>query len=403
MYRLKIVPWVIGNDYASYAPVVLDGETLPKQSYILRFDRPGGNASIRIKPEAARERDLCKAISFHDIAPNIGYIEIEIDVGNPNFRLLAGFVAEKEYSRSFAPHKISLEVKVTGTFIFILAPELEEWKKPWSIKEFEDVCNTLSPQYLSDVTVSPGFQTMTFSFPVDTPSTLSNEVDIRFKKLVNLISTIEDRLQQSINENSLITYFNFPEEIRESCEQYLLYFVRFLKNVGVEADAAIEHESGKAGQVLFKVTPKSGKQALDKVRQALNIYLQLAEVRDMGDNPAKSIEVLRLEAQISHFQSQRSLALAEIQYKDSIIENKEELIAQLKDHVFFLHSILQAPTPKDDKKSKDVMGGMLTIGQLDTKLGVKLNLAQIMDKTRDLMLEPDPKKTPPQLPPPDSP
>jgi transcriptional regulator with XRE-family HTH domain len=71
---------------------------------------------------------------------------------------------------------------------------------------------------------------------------------------------------------SLITRFDFPEEVREACIQYLVYFTRFLKEAGIEATSEVLQ---KAGQTLFTVTPTDATVALSKIREALDIYLQI--------------------------------------------------------------------------------------------------------------------------------
>src|SRR5207248_1798988 len=73
--------------------------------------------------------------------------------------------------------------------------------------------------------------------------------------------------------NSVVMSFDFPEEIKVPCEQYLIYFAQFLKDLGVEANTSLTHE---AGQVLYTVTPINKHQALDKIYQALNVYLHLS-------------------------------------------------------------------------------------------------------------------------------
>jgi hypothetical protein len=42
-------------------------------------------------------------------------------------------------------------------------------------------------------------------------------------------------LLATARSNSLVAHFNFPESVRVPCEQFLLYFGQFLKDVGVKA------------------------------------------------------------------------------------------------------------------------------------------------------------------------
>jgi CheY-like chemotaxis protein len=90
--------------------------------------------------------------------------------------------------------------------------------------------------------------------------------------------------------------FDFPESVSTPCKQYLLYFVDFLRDIGIEATANFREE---AGQVLFAVTPKDKDEALDNIREALEAYLDLPtrQVVIPIASPETSIEVQRLGSQ----------------------------------------------------------------------------------------------------------
>ena len=135
------------------------------------------------------------------------------------------------------------------------------------------------------------------------------------------------------NNNSIVIPFGFPEEIRPACEQYLLYFAQFLKDMGIEATADVRHE---ANRVLFAVTPSEGKEALELIRQLLDIYLNLPSAAGNGTSMvlAGSIEVQRMAANIQHLNGQLLLGqallrtqIAELEAKDATIEAKEATIS----------------------------------------------------------------------------
>jgi hypothetical protein len=52
--------------------------------------------------------------------------------------------------------------------------------------------------------------------------------------------------------SAVTAVFEFPAPIKSACEQYLLYFAQFLRDLGIEAEAELKEE---AGRVLFSVTP----------------------------------------------------------------------------------------------------------------------------------------------------
>lgn len=172
----------------------------------------------------------------------------------------------------------------------------------------------------------------------------------------------------TFDEKSLIRGFSFPEEVRSSCEQYLLYFVQFLKDVGgVEARASLQHESGESGQVLFSVTPEVGKVALEKVHRALDIYLQLPRRPVTTPDFSAPIEVQRLEAQILFLQGQWRLSEATIQAKDATIEAKDATIAQLKAGTVFEYAQQNSSLKKDEQRKISLFGGVVKLKSYDAK------------------------------------
>jgi hypothetical protein len=48
--------------------------------------------------------------------------------------------------------------------------------------------------------------------------------------------------------------FQFPEETKTACTQYLQYFYEFLKDVGIKAKVAVTEQD--SGGVLFSVAPE---------------------------------------------------------------------------------------------------------------------------------------------------
>jgi hypothetical protein len=197
----------------------------------------------------------------------------------------------------------------------------------------------------------------------------------RFSRLLDeLHKEVTRTLDSRIRSESVVTYFDFPEEVRVPCEQYLLYFVQFLKDLGVEATAELQHQ---AGQVLFAVTPSSKEEALDQIREALSDYLRLAA---SPVNPASvlssEIEVQRLAAQIQHLQGQLTLAHAVIQAKDAAIQLQQTTIIQQQRMLGgeIMIESMKDVTPKA-KESEEVFGGLAEIKKYEGK-GFSLNLPE---------------------------
>ena len=263
----------------------------------------------------------------------------------------------------------------------------DEWKGSWSIADYVSEFKSIFEQEKvpgaefitnDDEISSGGFRVM---FPVTQPDMLMGEMISSCAKMMDDIdAAAQSSLMAKIDADSLVVHFDFPEEVKVACEQYLLYFVQFLKDLGVEANAELQHE---AGQVLFAVTPTNKEEALDKIRDALGTYLKLAASPvDVASVLSSDIEVQRLSANIQHLQGQLTLAHAILQSKDATIQLQqtnievqrralggEVLIDSMKD---------VTPKPKD---TEEVLGGLAEITKYEGK-GFKLNLPEAFRRLR---------------------
>jgi hypothetical protein len=187
----------------------------------------------------------------------------------------------------------------------------------------------------------------------------------------------------------------FPEEVRVPCEQYLLYFTKFLRDLGISSTANIKHE---AGEVLFSVTPDSPNQALDKIRVALEIFLDLPK-KEIVIVPDEEFEIamLKAKANIDHLNSQLSLAKAEVRFKEREIHAFEATLEAKDISIEFLREKLNqqkrllngeiaegiidiGPKTKDEDK-EEFFDGVFALTQYEEK-GVRVNLAQLYRKLK---------------------
>jgi CheY-like chemotaxis protein len=145
---------------------------------------------------------------------------------------------------------------------------------------------------------------------------------------------VTDAIQRLLNkakrrsdstEDAVAVHFDFPEAVKVPCQQYLLYFVEFLKDIGIEATANLQDD---AGHVLFSVIPKDKDEALDNIWEALQIYLRLPMSRGVATvSTETSIEVQRLSAELGMFQSRLMLAGATIQQQNATIQNLQQQVS----------------------------------------------------------------------------
>jgi CheY-like chemotaxis protein len=181
-------------------------------------------------------------------------------------------------------------------------------------------------------------------------------------------------------DDSVAVLFDFPEEVRVPCEQYLLYFGQFLRDLGVQATSDLSHE---AGQVLFTVTPTDPRTALDKVHAALDVYLRLP-TSPVSDPTHNEIAVQRLEASVLRLQSDVRLASAELQAKNATIEAQQLIIQTQKGLLSgeIVFNSMKDVTPKVEDK-EELLGGIVILTTYEEK-GVKVNLAEVYRKLKGL-------------------
>lgn len=178
--------------------------------------------------------------------------------------------------------------------------------------------------------------------------------------------------------NSLTSVFEFPEHFRVPCEQYLIYFGEFLNNIGIRATTEITHE---ASTVLFTVVPESKEIALENIREALEIYIQLpSKVSNMSYvNVPNDPQLQQLYANIQHLNSQVLLLNATIQMQDQTIKQQQNMIKQQQEVVdaTILHTSLVAMSTSGKEEDKEeLFGGTLALTKLEWK-GFELNIANI--------------------------
>ncbi len=267
-----------------------------------------------------------------------------------------------------------------------------EWKMPWSFSEYEtEFAHVLVQQYPPDiVTTSQATDSELFRrsiiIPVKNPS---NTMETEFSKYPTILQGIhaltEKSLASKLHDASIVMFFDFPDEVKVPCEQYLLYFAQFLRDLGVKAETALTHE---AGQVLFTVTPEDKDQALDKIRSALNLYLHLAS-NPVSDTTNESIAVQRLEANILRLRGDLKLAAAELQAHATTIEAQQLIIEVQKGLLSgeVMINSMKDVTPKlKDKEKEEFLGGTVALIPIKGK-GVEIHLPEIFRRLKQLFTE----------------
>jgi hypothetical protein len=262
---------------------------------------------------------------------------------------------------------------------FEMNPDWEVWAKPYSISQYARVLKeVVKESRLAGVSYFETDREMISNgFGIRCRIKVGNsKAGVEVNRCAGILKTVcevvEKRLIEAARENSVSTFFHFPLGVKTSCEQYLLYFVQFLEDLGISANAEIKED---AQRVLFSVTPLDGPSALEQVRKALEIYLKLPGMPEFG-NTAESypnLAVQQLQANILHLQSQLTLAKASMQVKDATIES-----LQLSNYQY---RQLLGSEEKAKNQSETLIGDTIHVTKLEGK-GVKVDLPLILKRLK---------------------
>lgn len=264
--------------------------------------------------------------------------------------------------------------------------DTDSWKHPYTVSEFSAehtrAVREGGPQGVGWRDVAGEYQRggVLTCGPVSATMSLWDEIGKWEEVAYGVHEVVLQRLAEFSRQDTLVTAFDFPMEIRAPCEQYLLYFGQFLRDLGIPARTHIREE---AGQVLFGVTPQDGREALHRVREALGIYLELAELGDLRTGQGvMELPVQQLLANIHHLRSQLHLQSAVLQAKDTTIEAQRALLAYQEQLLGgrVLTSGVQGPAGAQ-QDSETILGGTVAITRLSGK-GYEINLPEIFRRLR---------------------
>jgi hypothetical protein len=197
--------------------------------------------------------------------------------------------------------------------------QLAEWANPWSFVDLTETVSGLAEDYgfkFVSSEFSGSFQ-LWVDHPLDHWRNVGSYLDEFDGPVRTLLSAAVQQLSHRTRGDVLLAMFDFPPAIRIACEQYLLYFIQFLRDIGIEAEAELEQDDE---HVLFSVSPKDGAEALERIKDALDAYLDLPNSPAVLAHAGSDVAVQQLRANVMHLQGQLALASAIIQAKDATIE-----------------------------------------------------------------------------------
>lgn len=205
---------------------------------------------------------------------------------------------------------------------------------------------------------------------VDIKEKLNNEYDRLLEIIDETVESILLGYEIEKNSEYVISNFSFPPEIRSACEQYLLYFSKFLEDLGIEVVSKLDSQYENT---LFMVSPKNSDEALSNIRDLLNLYLTFPESNIIENTSITSFDIStqQLMANIFHLKSQLLLANSIIQAKDATIE--------ALNLVNYQHKI--SINLQSNQNEEKTLGGLITLDQFEAK-GIKINIAEIFRRLK---------------------
>ena len=270
---------------------------------------------------------------------------------------------------------------------WMIRPDIKKWSAPYSLVEFvgefyRRLRRLYQVRFLDDE--ERGFEgdELVLQMKVQTTnleSTIEAEIFAHGNNIQRIYDQANAFLTSTLDKQSLAVFFDFPESISVACEQYLWYFGRFLQDLGVRAETALTHE---AGQVLFTVTPTDQKEALDKIKDALNLYLELPS-SPISDTANESIAVQRLESTVLRLRSDLKLAAAELKAKDATIKAQNLTIGILNGDVLVKSIREISPNPEDKEQ---VIPGIVALSTYKEK-GLEINLGEMFRRIKKFFTE----------------
>lgn len=146
-----------------------------------------------------------------------------------------------------------------------------------------------------------------------------HEAKLKLKKITEETKSPKDVLYK---------IFEFPDEYKHICSQYIMWFGEFLKNIGIEANVSTEH---KNGQTTLLVEPEKNPELLLQIERYFYQYIGLPSIKLLPPAPNLTQEEMYAYQsaimQVQHLNTQ-------IQMKDAVIASQNitnfSLISKIK-------------------------------------------------------------------------
>jgi hypothetical protein len=313
--------------------------------------------------------DLVESQSFDDWGKHFTYISYNSKVDWWDNEITIGIYCKNK-----------TKIKAPSFHIDLHIDEWWHWSKPWSIsnfaKEFESNIEIFGNAKINYFQEEPDSLIAGFGILYDSKKgelIIGSELTYLMKVLKDAVIAANKNLMISLDNEAVLTYFQFPEEIKTACKQYLIYFTQFITDMGILVDTELKEE---LNNTLFKIIPKNKNESLERIKEVLNIYLHApnennfqVEISNQTD-----IAIKQWEANFYHLKSQLSLAKSIIQTKDATIETLQISNYQYK-------QLLENHMIKKEGEKEDIIKGIISVKKFEGK-GFTIDLAEIFRRLK---------------------
>ena len=161
----------------------------------------------------------------------------------------------------------------------------------------------------------------------DDTNNLSNIVE---KVIEEVLAVYDNTLHNFDIKNRFEATFNLPEEYQSILKPYMLYFEEFLHDLCIDSDVNIRKEGE---DTILSVEPKDKDEALEKIANALKMYLSapiVASNVNLEQKLQMQVALQKLHAECSHMESQLLLKTAMLNTHQQQLVVHDEIIGETK-------------------------------------------------------------------------
>lgn len=360
-----MIEFKVSETDSFWKKMVIDGEEL-KSSEIVQSTGKTWFGSISDPTDSKR----ILLVPLRELAPIIYRLEMNVD------DRVDRWIKLRNVTVTYRPDDGS-----TNSLILVFRPDFDNWISPFSSFDYlqtfkEASSNSFLENIRLGADVTEGITV--FYATSGQEKTLSVAIAPILDEVKRLSTSSAEAVLRTIRKNSLVTWFDFPPPIKAACEQYLVYFVQFLEDLGIKANSEIKKD---AGRILFSITPADGPSALGKIREALETYLDLPRNPEFNEAAEgfSDVAVSQLKANIFFLKSQLTLAQAMLEAKNATIEALNFTIYQQRQ--LQTGPVLREDVKGEKNEGEPIIGDTVHLTKFEGKF-LKVDLPTILRRLK---------------------